>query len=330
MEIKQARGLNPAATLYCLGFLICWTAGPVYIKLFSEYLDAWTQNAIRYAAACLFWMPFLIWTRYTNTLEKGIFRRALVPSIMNVISQSCWAGCMYYANPAFISLLSKTIVFWVPLLSMIEFRDERALLKSRAFWIGMALSMAGLAGVVMFQENFSIRATLPGLILVTVFAITWSAYTVMVRRTFGNTDARMSFSVITIYTTLGLGALSFLFGRPEQLLDLQTRVWVHVVISAISAVALGHVFYYAAMRRIGATIPALVTLLTPFCILLVSGVLFQEHLTSHQWIFGLVLIAGTGFSLWAQKDFEVESPAPAESHLGIDPANAAKRQMQES
>ena len=55
----------------------------------------------------------------------------------------------------------------------------------------------------------------------------------------------------------------------------------------------------------------MVTLLMPFTILLVSRFLFDERLTVLQWIFGVILITGTSFSIWAQRDFEIESPVPS-------------------
>jgi hypothetical protein len=45
----------------CAGFLACWSIGPIYIKLLSRRctgcLDA---EMVRYAVACVFWLPFLV------------------------------------------------------------------------------------------------------------------------------------------------------------------------------------------------------------------------------------------------------------------------------
>ena len=68
-----------------------------------------------------------------------------------------------------------------------------------------------------------------------------------------------------------------------------------------TSLALSHSFYYAAIKRIGATIPSLVTLAQPFGVLLVSRILFAETLTPAQWIFGIILVAGAALAIWAQE-----------------------------
>jgi drug/metabolite transporter (DMT)-like permease len=55
------------------------------------------------------------------------------------------------------------------------------------------------------------------------------------------------------------------------------------------------------MRRIGATIPALVILAQPFIVLTVSYIVFGESLNGLQLLFGLVLLAGSALAVWAQQ-----------------------------
>ena len=76
--------------------------------------------------------------------------------------------------------------------------------------------------------------------------------------------------------------------------------WVYVVVSGIVSIAVSHVLYYAAIKRIGATIPALVLLGTPFLVFSMSRVVFGETLNIYQIFFGAVLLIGCGISIWAQ------------------------------
>jgi drug/metabolite transporter (DMT)-like permease len=64
--------------------------------------------------------------------------------------------------------------------------------------------------------------------------------------------------------------------------------------------------YYSAIKRIGATIPSLVLLATPFIVLAASSVIFGERLSGSQIVFGLVLLAGAALAIWTQQ------------HLGTD------------
>jgi len=308
--MKKHFGLS-AAAFSCLGFLACWTAAPLYIKVLSGALDSWVQNFLRYMAAFVFWFPFLLWTVRRDGLQKQIFLRALIPSAFNVATQSCYAAAFYYAQPGFVTLVTMTQVFWVVLFSMVLFPPERRLLRSGAFWAGVVLSAAGVCGVVIFHPTFSAHAELLGAVLAALMAIGWGCYTVSVKALLGQVDARLSFSIITIYTSLGLGAAAFLFGRPADCLHLNAIQWSHVLISSLCGIALGHVLYYSAIRRIGASIPTMFLLLRPFSVLVVSAFLFSERLTVLQWLCGCILIAGSLFFILAQrKTPEIKMPLP--------------------
>jgi len=74
-----------------------------------------------------------------------------------------------------------------------------------------------------------------------------------------------------------------------------------LLISAVSSIAISHSCYYAAIKRIGATIPSLVILALPFLILLASRVIFNERFSAAQCFFGLLLIAGAALAVRAQE-----------------------------
>ena len=107
--------------------------------------------------------------------------------------------------------------------------------------------------------------------------------------------------MISIYTAGALCVLAFVFGRPQDCVKMDLWVWGCVVISAVTTIALGHVLYYVAIRRIGATIPGLVILAQPFTVFAISNVFFGESLNQLQWFFGVVLLAGSVLAIWAQQ-----------------------------
>jgi drug/metabolite transporter (DMT)-like permease len=300
-SLTTAGRVNVAATAAILAALFCWSLGPIFIKYLTGPLDSWTQNAARYVVACLFWLPFLLYMARQGRLARTTWRRALVPAVANVAMQSLWAAGFYYLDPGFMTLLSKTSILWIAGFSLLLFPQERPLARSRRFWSGLLLSLAGMVGVLYFEPNFGSRGTLIGVAIALVQAFTWGVYTMAVRLAFRDTDARLSFSVISIYTMVGLTLAAGLFGTPAALLRMDLRGWVAVVVSGVLAIALGHVFYYAAIRRIGATIPMLVILVQPFAVLGLSSIIFHERLSAIQLLFGLVLLLGAALSVWAQQ-----------------------------
>ncbi len=290
-----------AGTLAAMGALLCWSIGPIYIKLLSGHLDFWTQNAARYSVACLFWLPFLVYRILAGRLDRRIWLLALVPSAANVAMQSFWALSFYHINPAFMSLLSKSSVLWVAAFSVILFRSERALLRSKRFWVGITLAVAGVFGVIFSHRDFALEGSVIGIVFTSSAAFLWAVYMVSVKVFCHDIDSRCSFAVISGYSTVGLVALAMCFGDVSRIAQLDMRPWSWVIISAVVAIAIGHVLYYVAIKRIGATIPALLLLATPFIILSISHFLFDETLTVAQTLFGLVLITGAAISTWAQQ-----------------------------
>jgi drug/metabolite transporter (DMT)-like permease len=309
--------IDAVATTACLATLGCWTLGPIFIKYLTGALDSWTQNALRYLVACLFWLPFLVHTLTCGDFDRTTWRRAVPPALANVAMQSLWAAGFYYLDPAFMTLLSKTSVVWVAAFSLLVFPDERPLVRSPRFWLGFLLSITGVSGVLYFSGGLASHSRLLGIAIALTQAFTWGVYTISVRIWVRGINSRLSFSVISIYTMVGLWVCAWLFGTPAQALDLGFGGWVAVVVSAILAIALGHVFYYTAIQRIGATIPMLVILAQQFAVFGLSSIFFHERLNGMQLLSGVVLLLGSASSIWAQQHLRM---APTRDVADAEPA----------
>jgi len=308
MDTENTKKFDITATFACLGTLSFWAVGPIFIKYLTGYVDSWTQNLLRYSVACLFWMPFLLFAIKRKRFESKIWRKALLPAVPNIVMQSLWAAAFYYVGPAFMVLLTKSSIIWIAGFSLIFFRDERPLVKSKRFWLGLALSAIGVVGVMYYKEDFAATKTLTGVIIALACAFTWAIYTICVRIAFKDVDSHHGFAVISIYTVAGLCALALLFGRVGECVTMGAWQWACVVISGVTAIALGHVLYYAAIRRIGATIPALVILSQPFIVLAISNIVFGESLNAIQLLFGVVLLIGSALAIWAQQHLGQDRP----------------------
>lgn len=299
-------GFDLRASFACMGTLACWSVAPIFIKLLTGVLDSWTQNALRYGVACLFWLPFLVAANRNGSFDRRIWRLALVPSGINLATQSCFTASFYFIHPAFVDLTGKSSILWIMGISLLLFARERALLHSKRFWSGVILSAAGLLGVMAFHEQFGQTHTTTGIVWTQLAAVGWAAYTLTIRVRFAAIDSRAGFAVISLYTTVGLTVLALLFGRTEACLTLSAWQWFWVAFSAIIGIAISHVLYYAALRRIGAMIPSMVMLAVPFCILSLSHWVFGETLTAMQWPFGILLLTGAGLAIWSQEHLRPE------------------------
>lgn len=301
MSDSETKRFNALGNLAVMGSLCCWSVGPIFIKYLTGYIDSWTQNFLRYSTALIFWLPFFFYSMKLGKIDRRIWKLALIPAAANIIMQSLWAASFYYIDPAFMNLLIKSSLIWIAAFSLIFFVDERPLIKSVQFWAGLILSAVGVCGVLFSKEDFVQTRTTIGIVMALSAAFMWAVYTIAVKVAFRRYDSRSSFSVITIYTVAGLAVLTALFGDFDQCLQMGRWQWACLIISGVLSIALSHVFYYTAIKQIGATIPSLVLLATPFFVLIASHLVFGEVLSSVQIVFGLILLGGSALAIWAQE-----------------------------
>jgi len=301
MNKSTPRSFDSLAALSCIGTLICWSSAPLFIKYLTGYVDLWTQNLLRYVAASLFWLPFLLAEARAGRVPRIVWKRALLPFIPNIIMQNLWTATFYYINPGFASLLSSTAFMWVITLSVVFFADERRLLKSGLFRLSILLSISGLAGVIFFHPAFTHSYTIIGVAIILVYGFIWGLYAISVKTALKGIDSRIGFSVVSIYTTAALFVLILFKGQPGQCLEMPAWGWVSTIVSGILGIAVGHVLYYVSIRRLGSTTPSLVQLAQPFIVVVVSYFVFSELFNIPQLVFGVILVAGSATALLAEK-----------------------------
>jgi drug/metabolite transporter (DMT)-like permease len=135
-----------------------------------------------------------------------------------------------------------------------------------------------------------------------LYGLIWGLYGVAVKVAFRGIDSRIGFSVVSIYTVIALSILTMFMGQPSKCLEMPFGGWNAVVISGVTGIALGHVFYYISIRRLGATTPSLVQLTQPFIVVVISYFVFSERLSVPQLFFGIILVAGSALAILAKKD----------------------------
>ena len=300
--MKTTQRFDAVGSLAVVGTAITFIAVPVIIRYLTGHLDTWSQNAYRYLVAFVIWTPFLLLRVRQGRVENSVWEKALIPTVLNILQQILYTTAFYYIEPALMSLLVKTSLIWIMVFALLLFPDERSLLRSRLFWVGLPLCVVGVIGVMVFKEGFTVKGTAVGIFLTLACGLSWGAYTVSVRYFFREVDSRTGFAVIAVYTTVGLLVLALIFGQPQQGLRLPLRAWIAVVGSGLLGIALGHVFYYVAIKRVGATISALFMLITPLGVYAVTSYLFGETLGVKQWIAGAVLLSGAALVLWSQRN----------------------------
>lgn len=288
-----------------MGIVVWWSIGPLFLKALSTCLDSFMQNALRYSLACSILAPLQILAIRSGQFDRSIWRKAIIPTIPNVLMQTFWSASFYYAQPAIVTMLSKTSVLWVACISLALFPQERPVARSVRFWAGLLMASMGVLGVIYFKPGASFSATGFGVFLILVEACFSGLYTVSIKRYLGAVSSQSAYFVVSIYSTAALWLIALVFGHPSEALRLNAIQWSYVAISAIVALVLGHTFYYATIKRVGPTIPALAILAQPFFVLVLSSIIFGERMTLLQLTSGMVLVLGAGLAIWSRAQIPI-------------------------
>jgi drug/metabolite transporter (DMT)-like permease len=116
------------------------------------------------------------------------------------------------------------------------------------------------------------------------------------------TRSTLAFAAISQYTAAAMVVLMLLLGdrHGATAAELPGVQLMWLLISAIIGIALGHVFYYAAIARLGVAVSSGVVQLQPILVTAASFLLFDEKMTPAQLVCGGVAILGAGVMLSVQ------------------------------
>ena len=190
---------------------------------------------------------------------------------------------------------------WANILAMYFFHDERSLLRSPLFWVGVLASSSGFLLMMGGLPDLWSPRTMTGLGILLAGSIPWGLYPVSVRRNMSKYPPIAAFSVIALYSAIACDVLMFSMGEPSAVFVVPWRVLGWIVLSAILGIGIAHVLYYAALNRLGVAVTAGILLLNPFLTAVLSTVLWGERLGPVQWVGGAGLVAGTAFLVQAKQ-----------------------------
>jgi drug/metabolite transporter (DMT)-like permease len=275
--------------------LLSWASVPLFLRYFKDCnLDPFSQNGWRYAISALFWLPWLIWTYRRGALPPALFTAALVPTAFNVVGQTLFAWGPTLLDPGFFSFVFRVQIVFVMLGAYLLFPEERATLRSPRFWVGIVLVFVGSIGLILFKPDGPGQATLLGILVSLLSGVLFAGYGLSVRYYVSKYSPVISFGVICNYTALlaVIIGLTLGTGAGMRVLGFTAFQFAMLVASAFIGIAISHVSYYAAIRRLGVTVSIGIIQLQPIFTAAGSLLLFDERLTGWQWLCGVVGLGG--------------------------------------
>jgi drug/metabolite transporter (DMT)-like permease len=287
-----------AAMLLALFF---WAVIPLFLEHFTHLIDPWTANGARYFFAAAFWLPF-VWKalrRMAPAARGAAWKAALVPAAAHGAAQVCFGIAPYYNNATLLNFGCRLSIPFATLFGFWLLKSERPLMRAPMFWSGLACASGGF--LLMFEKGFGTDSTsIPGMLLLLGFSVTWGIYVVFVRRNLSAYPVHVAYGIVSLLTCVPLLALMLFFGDWHALFRLPWNQWLWLILSALIGLTLGHVFYYRAIRVMGPIATEGGLLLIPFQTAILAHVLLGERLSGMQWAAGGALILGCALLLRAR------------------------------
>ncbi len=299
----RGKAFDSRGAFYVSVALLGWSSVLLFLHYLAPHIDVWTANGWRYGMCGLALLPMVGIGRRRGVVPPDIWRRAIPPAVFNSLGQVCFGASIYFIEPGLAGFLLRFSLVSSTFGAFALFADERVLLRSGAFWSGMLLLVAGSLATIFLGVEPIVGETVVGVLLGAAGGLLFGLYGVAVRSTMYGVPSLYSFSAISSLTAFVLVVLMLAVGRRHGLmvLELSWPLVSALVISAVIGIAIGHIFFYAAIARLGVAVSGAIVQLAPFLGGAGSVLIFGEILTVWQWLGGFIMLVGSGVLLRAEQ-----------------------------
>jgi len=294
MAMPEKEKLKPALAAFTASLL--WALGVALIKYLSTSFTIIQQNFSRYLTAALFLFFIYSYSRKKMPLDKRRLARALGPAFLVFLFQVFATTGVYLTKASIVAFLLRLNVVFLAVLAFIIYKDERYIIKDPLFLFGLLLGIVGVGGLT-FKGGFDTSFIDLGAFLAGLSALIWALFTVSIKYFLREEDA-LAYSSI-VYLEAGLMFTPFLI---LEILDngftsfslLELAI---LLFSGVVSIGIGNWMNMIAIKNLGAIIPSMVQMMTPFLTTFFSYLLLGETVTIIEVFFGVLIVISSGCSL---------------------------------
>lgn len=272
-----------------LSMICVWAANPAALKWVLQYMDPLVLNSLRFALATAVPVGLLALSKESFRWRKGdgwkvfglgivghgLYQLCFIVAVSNTLAGN--VALIISTSPAFIAIFGALLGY------------ERV----RSYtWIGVALSLSGVALVILGSgEKIEFGSRLIGDLLAVATTMMWGLYSVL------------SQPLLTRYSSVKLNALTMPWGAGFLLLvgapaiaktapgwgSVPPVAWAIVVASGLLAVSFSYIVWYKGIQKLGATRASAYANLVPVMAAFIAYFALGEPLTGQFWA-GMALV----------------------------------------
>ena len=285
-----------------LGAVLLWALNVTVTKYMLEH--GWLPLAyatIRYfAAISIFWI-YTWWRERSFRIARADWVYVGIAAAMIFVNQVCFVYSLEFAHASTVSLLFGTTPMFVGLISIVFLHAH----LDRSFWIGAALTLAGVALIAAVAGGGFVSGWKGDLLALTL-AVTWASYTIAIAPLMRRYSPYRISAVV-----LGLGWLPLaLVSIPQisrQDFNFSGMVWLGFAYAVIGPLFLTNILWFTAVDRVGAPRATIFNNMQPFFGVLFALLILSESIHGLEIAGGALIFAGIAYERVGR---QVQVPEP--------------------
>jgi drug/metabolite transporter (DMT)-like permease len=300
MEEHQGFG---ATDILMLLAVLCWALNFSFIKIALREFSPLGFNGIRlfFASLILIIVIFISGERFSFA-KSDMLKIFFLGIIGNTIYQLFFIHGLNWTTASKTSVIMAMTPVFVALLSTL-LKQERI---HWAGWLGIAISFIGFYFIITKQAgtfHFSWEE-LRGDFMILIGNIFWAVYTVF-SKPFLEKISPLKWTSVT----LAVGTVFYLPFAAKDVVrihwsEVSFQAWAVLIYSALFAIAICYVIWYASVKRVGNSKTAVYGYLSPIFTIIFAYLLISERITLLQIGGALIIFAGVYLTRSGYRFFE--------------------------
>jgi drug/metabolite transporter (DMT)-like permease len=287
---------------------VIWSLNYATTKYAFERWSPIAFSGLRFATAGIALALFVRWREGGLGVDRSDVRLVVLCGIVGIfLNQLTFTYAVDYTAAANVALiLAAAPAFAAVFAVMLGHERVRP-----AHWLALGVSLVGVGLVVVGGSGlagFSLRGDL----LAVGAALTWAAYTVMLRPLLGRYSAIRISALVILVGAVIMAPVTVVQVANQDFDSLRRLDWAAWLYSTIGPLLVTNWLYFRALHRVGAARATLYMYLQPFLGAVFAAWLLGEKLVAVQLIGGAVIVGGValGRAVAARRPMvgEVEPP----------------------
>ena len=287
---------------------VIWSLNYATTKYAFERWSPIAFSGLRFATAGIALALFVRWREGGLGVDRSDVRLVVLCGIVGIfLNQLTFTYAVDYTAAANVALiLAAAPAFAAVFAVMLGHERVRP-----AHWLALGVSLVGVGLVVVGGSDlagFSLRGDL----LAVGAALTWAAYTVMLRPLLGRYSAIRISALVILVGAVIMAPVTVVQVANQDFDSLRRLDWAAWLYSTIGPLLVTNWLYFRALHRVGAARATLYMYLQPFLGAVFAAWLLGEKLVAVQLIGGAVIVGGValGRAATARRPMvgEVEPP----------------------